>query len=584
MGDFSTNGTSEAVHNSKNPWPLKPNATNLPGDQVTPNPWGTSLFDFSSFSPALAGSNGWQNLKGLNDSPWRNPQLNGHGHQQQQQQQQVQQPPGFPPGFEAIFCNSCEESNSKAIAYCQDCNEHICETCYHAHLRVKLTKDHKISMLASSESSSGKSAGGASSSSASSSSSVASSLAVKAPSKTTAIGDLGLSSPSGDFLATRSMQSEVLQVYQGAVEKAKSESKSLMNKASVGITQIDEATNHICETRSRVELKCNALRTEIMTIGQNYVLEVKKRQDLLVSRLEAIIKTKLSVLDGQATDLSKAKKSLKSMTEQLSLCTSQGHEMDLIKATNQANETLKDIQLICGNLMVHEDDNVFFTYPDPGLMKALSNFSFIGGSGYAPLSLADGDGLRKAILGKEAKFIVVVKDQLGEQRVAGGDDLRVSVVGPDGRIVRHSISDGQNGTYRVSWKPSVVGEHFINVTLKDMHVQKSPFRINVRMGRNYSTVSEPVKCFGSEGEADGQLCRPWGVCCTKTGLILVANRSNNRIDVYDKDGVFKYNFGTGGKLQGEFDRPASVCVDNLNRAVITDKDNHRIQVFSLKGT
>jgi tripartite motif-containing protein 71 len=30
--------------------------------------------------------------------------------------------------------------------------------------------------------------------------------------------------------------------------------------------------------------------------------------------------------------------------------------------------------------------------------------------------------------------------------------------------------------------------------------------------------------FGKEGEKDGDLCRPWGVCCSKEGFILVANR------------------------------------------------------------
>ena len=64
----------------------------------------------------------------------------------------------------------------------------------------------------------------------------------------------------------------------------------------------------------------------------------------------------------------------------------------------------------------------------------------------------------------------------------------------------------------------------------------------------------------------------------KTGLIMVANRSNNRIEVFDKDGRFQFNFGKGGKLQGEFERPASLACDSMNRVIVTDKDNHRIQV------
>ena len=51
------------------------------------------------------------------------------------------------PGVERISCDcSLEETRKEiAVAYCEDCKDNICETCYHAHLRVKLTKDHRIS-------------------------------------------------------------------------------------------------------------------------------------------------------------------------------------------------------------------------------------------------------------------------------------------------------------------------------------------------------------------------------------------------------------------------------------------------------
>ena len=55
-----------------------------------------------------------------------------------------------------------------------------------------------------------------------------------------------------------------------------------------------------------------------------------------------------------------------------------------------------------------------------------------------------------------------------------------------------------------------------------------PFRVKVRTGRNYSNIGTPIFSFGIEGEKDGELCRPWGVCCSREGYILVANRSNNR--------------------------------------------------------
>ena len=55
-----------------------------------------------------------------------------------------------PPGFESVFCScSCEETQKmeKAVAHCEDCKEDICEKCYQAHLRVRLTREHRITWL-----------------------------------------------------------------------------------------------------------------------------------------------------------------------------------------------------------------------------------------------------------------------------------------------------------------------------------------------------------------------------------------------------------------------------------------------------
>jgi tripartite motif-containing protein 71 len=55
--------------------------------------------------------------------------------------------------------------------------------------------------------------------------------------------------------------------------------------------------------------------------------------------------------------------------------------------------------------------------------------------------------------------------------------------------------------------------------------------------------------------------------------------------VFDKIGQYMRKFGSYGTRAGQFDRPAGVAFDNqLNRIVVTDKDNHRIQVFQPDGT
>jgi tripartite motif-containing protein 71 len=58
--------------------------------------------------------------------------------------------------------------------------------------------------------------------------------------------------------------------------------------------------------------------------------------------------------------------------------------------------------------------------------------------------------------------------------------------------------------------------------------------------------------FGQEGEGDGDLCRPWGVACDKEGRIVVADRSNNRVQVFEADGTFRHKFGSQVKRLSTF--------------------------------
>ena len=83
------------------------------------------------------------------------------------------------------------------------------------------------------------------------------------------------------------------------------------------------------------------------------------------------------------------------------------------------------------------------------------------------------------------RFIVVVRDHLGEIRQGYNDAVKLVVHAPDQRPVRATIFDNQNGTYRLSWSPAIEGEHLVNVLLKDAHIAGSPFRVTARSGRNY---------------------------------------------------------------------------------------------------
>ena len=73
-------------------------------------------------------------------------------------------------------------------------------------------------------------------------------------------------------------------------------------------------------------------------------------------------------------------------------------------------------------------------------------------------------------------------------------------------------------------------------------------------------------------------------------LVAVADRSNNRVQVFRMDALTSqlnplFTFGSGpGTVNGQFDRPAGICLNiALGHIVVADKDNHRVQIFDLCG-
>lgn len=58
--------------------------------------------------------------------------------------------------------------------------------------------------------------------------------------------------------------------------------------------------------------------------------------------------------------------------------------------------------------------------------------------------------------------------------------------------------------------------------------------------------------FGSMGHRPGHLFEPGGIAVTLTEDIAVADTKNHRIQVYDRDGKFKFQFGMQGKEGGQF--------------------------------
>ena len=64
------------------------------------------------------------------------------------------------------------------------------------------------------------------------------------------------------------------------------------------------------------------------------------------------------------------------------------------------------------------------------------------------------------------------------------------------------------------------------------------------------------------------------------GFILITERGNNRVSVFDKDGVFIHCFGSKGFTNRQFSSPNEIALSPNSTVYVSDCDNKRIQTFS----
>jgi sugar lactone lactonase YvrE len=92
---------------------------------------------------------------------------------------------------------------------------------------------------------------------------------------------------------------------------------------------------------------------------------------------------------------------------------------------------------------------------------------------------------------------------------------------------------------------------------------------------------------GVTGEGPDTFNQPSDVAVAATGDIFVADGhdedSNARIVKFTKDGKFIKTWGKRGTGPGEFDTPHGIAFDSKGRLFVADRGNNRIQIFDQEG-
>ena len=494
--------------------------------------------------------------------------------------------------------NLCQ-CGENSVAFCINCQDFLCRVCASAHSQAPTAKDHQIintptnSMPSSRRTTPPSMAPG--------------SLLLPSPASEALPvfeeEELGTCSKHTDEKLTCFCQICVVVVCKNcaaaehthhnyidireAFVRFKPDIQALLERTKVKINCLESSFKEAESMKKQVKLKQQEAIQNVQQIFQSYREALLKREEEVIDQINSIATERYDSLTKETESITEVQESLNSLSAAAEEALKEKNRGQMLTSHCILTEKLqaRGCRPYTMNHKPPEDDSFVIKSNTSAAENVLKSLCVFTTAPYPPYCTAMGEGLFHPRVNRLCTVIVCTKDRAKEPCLEGGERLFVQLKSIlSGTSLPIDIRDNGDGTYSINFRPRNKGDHLLDIAIRGRHIFGSPFKLIIDGGREYGRFGIVTQSFGSEGSGNAQFCRPWGICCDQQGHVIVGDRSNHRVQVFDSNGQFKHMFGTEGMRPGQFNRPAGVAVTREGHIVVADKDNHRIQVLKLDGT
>lgn len=97
-----------------------------------------------------------------------------------------------------------------------------------------------------------------------------------------------------------------------------------------------------------------------------------------------------------------------------------------------------------------------------------------------------------------------------------------------------------------------------------------------------NTFGEPYR-EGEKANKKGSFRYPKSIVINSQNEVFVLDHGNNRIQVFDEQGIYLGEVGGKGSEEGQFDNVTDIAIDENDYLYVADSGNHSIQIFDQQG-
>lgn len=472
------------------------------------------------------------------------------------------------------LCNSCDDGVGCAVAYCTDCTDFLCQTCWDAHQTVKVTRSHSSFTLEKA--------------------------------RAMPRGDLLKLLPSSslschdhprqelDFYCNQCsvpvcVKCTIISHRDHTVTEAKPQAvktKEELTKVMTAVHENEEKLKAVLDIGERTNKMIRKQKDEVDSLIRQSIASLQK---LLEGREQSLIEKSNDVSLAKQTRLSRQLDTFKSLMEDMKACQDLSQtavrdygnvELLSIASTLQARATELQEKFSGMSLKLCESSSISI---EMNVSKIASGIASLGKvNGIDPVCPEETTAEIPSciyVAGKELQIRVISRDSTGKRLNKGGARVTGQIACKGGGGKKHvsaTIIDSGDGTYTASFIPQQYGQQKITLSLNDASIKNSPF--NLYISRDYASVSTLKGPLLTISDIDS----PFFIAIADNGDVFVTSHFHHCVYVYNSDGDYKRVIGSRGKGQLQFLQPAGIAISG-NTVYVAENNGNRIQRFTRKG-
>ena len=339
---------------------------------------------------------------------------------------------------------------------------------------------------------------------------------------------------------------------------------------------------HIDEDYAQLVQRSKDMLRDVDVFVDSLMSRLQEERQNIKSAVEIETKKSLESLTTKKIAIKEEMKEIESALEKAEKLLTQSTDAEVVQLKKPLQTTLERVGQVepverdpesLFEIVFMENNKILETINRGGigLLKFLSATD-------ASKSVAEGKGLCKGTVGREAQFNLTTRNAAAEQCYNKKDNVTVDLRAERGQecLTTFVVNDNIDGTYKISYSSTFGGKCNLSVKVNGHHIRGSPFSVLIK-----SFNVKPILSFGKYGVNDGMFIRPWGLSVNSRDEIAVT--SNHKVQIFDCKGIFLRSFGREGSDKGQLYFPKGIAFGKDGNIYVLDSGNHRIQIFNEEG-